>query len=411
MTRTDIINFLISERQGKSYLEIGVYNEDNNFNHIRCERKIGVDLNPITTFQGTSNEFFEQNQEEFDCVFIDSIHTEEQTLKDIGNARRCLSEKGIIILHDCMPPDEWHQRPLEYFKDGENWNGTVWKAALKVFNYTKYKCTLVDTDWGCGIIDTANRQVPLRRDFPDQLDYNIHYSELLEYKINVSDFIKGHVKVFFHLACMGNWKEVFNEQMTQLNRNGFNKINLTVLGSEQDLQVVKDIMDMCYIDGNIIFNSPDHTCFEQPAMIAIEEYARCNSGYVLYLHSKGVSNSSDINKMKWRRLMMSELVDNWRNCMIQLPHWDVIGVNWRTMPPTSHFSGNFWYASTDYLRKLADFKTYYDNPRYDISNSNFNKRLGCEFWIGSGEAEPSVLSLFCKNVDFCTNYYWMDKYL
>jgi hypothetical protein len=141
-------------------------------------------------------------------------------------------------------------------------------------------------------------------------------------------------------------------------------------------------------------------------MLAIEAHARTHDGHVLYLHSKGVSNPSDGTKARWRELMMHALVAEWEERMPELAHYDAVGVNWRDMPPVSHFSGNFWYASTRYLRTLADFQTYYDAPRYRIWDAIHDKRLGCEFWIGSGPVAPNVLSLVCRNVDFCSAGFW-----
>lgn len=98
--------------------------------------------------------------------------------------------------------------------------------------------------------------------------------------------------------------------------------------------------------------------------------------------------------------MMRELVEKWQTCMLALPHYDVVGVNWREMYNISHFSGNFWYAAVKHIRKLANFNCYYDNPRFIIYDQIDNKRLGCEFWISSSSERPKVLSLFCNNVDF-----------
>ncbi|MDB5285240.1 MAG: hypothetical protein JWR05_189 [Mucilaginibacter sp.] len=399
MNRLDLINFLINQRNYKRYLEICAYAQHNNFNYIRCDYK-------VTTYPGSSDLYFYNNQQKFDIIFVDGVHTEYQSGKDIAESLRCLSPGGVIVIHDCMPPDRWHQRDPEEFKEGEIWNGTVWKAALRAFNKSTFKCTLVDTDWGCGIIDTSLKQDTLCKTLPEKLDYSLHYSWLLEYKTSVLAYLRDQVKVFYHLACMGNWQEVFKEQLLQLSANGFRDINMTILGSEDDLRVVNSIMKVLDVKNNIIFHAPELTYFEKPALLAIEKYALEHEGFVLYLHSKGVSNSYDHTKIKWRRLMMHELVENWKFCMQQLPHYDAIGVNWREMYPTSHFCGNFWYASTKYLRKLLDFSYYYDNPRYHIWDSVNSKRLGCEFWISSSQENPKVLSLFCKNVDFCNPRYW-----
>ena len=411
MNRTELINYLLAQRHGQRYLEIGVHDEQHNFAHIRCAYKVGVDIKPVAIFHGTSDEFFARNHAEFDLIFIDGLHTEAQALKDIANAQRCLAPGGIIVLHDCMPPDAWHQREPEAYREGENWNGTVWKAALRVFNQTNYKCTLIDTDWGCGVIDTAQSQMPRGRALPDELIYEQHYAWLLEYRISVAAYLREQVKVFYHLACTGNWRRVFAEQLRQLQQNGFQRLALTVLGPEEDLQTVHTLCAELKLQVSIIFHAPDLAYFEQPALLAIQAYARHNEAFVLYLHSKGVSRPADETKAKWRRLMMRELVEKWERCMLQLPHYDVIGVNWRDIPPVSHFSGNFWYASTKYLRTLTDFASYYEHPRYQLWDAINAKRLGCEFWIGSGREPPRVLSLVCRNVDFCAAEFWHSSEL
>jgi hypothetical protein len=402
MNRTELLNYLIFQRKCRKYLEIGMHHERENFSFIRCEKKRIVPPEMAATF-------FSQTDEEFDLVFIDGLHTEERVLLDVEGAARCLTSGGLIVLHDCMPPDEWHQRDLESYRDGENWNGTVWKAALRIFNASFHACTLLDMDWGCGIIDCSRTQTPRGRKIPDGLDYRLHYSWLLEYKMNPAEYIREQLQVFFHLACMGNWKQVFREQMVQLRQNGFVSLDLTVLGNEEDLQFALMLCDQLMLKANLLFHSPELTLFEKPALLAIEKYAKEHEGYVLYLHSKGVSNPADWTKAKWRQMMMRELVSKWERCMLLLPGHDLIGVNWRNMPPTSHFCGNFWYASTCYLRDLADFNSYYENPRYNIWDSVNNKRLGCEFWIGSAGRNPQIQSLVYRDVDFCKPEFWRDK--
>ena len=402
MNRVELINYLIDQRKASHYLEISPPDQMNNFNEIQCGNK-------ACTYNNISDSFFEKNHDKFDIIFIDGLHTEEQVLKDIKYSFCCLKKGGIIILHDCMPPDAWHQRNHEEFKSGENWNGTVWKAALRVFNQTSLRCVLLDTDWGCGIIDTSKRQFPVCIQFPDELDFGLHYPLLLKYRKSVANYLRENVKVFYHLACMGNWLQVFTEQMIQLKENGFDNINLTVLGNKKELHIVQSICEELNLESSVLFNSPDFNYFETPTLLAIEKHVRENEGYVLYLHSKGVSNPFDETKVKWRRLMMKELVQNWEKCVLELPHYDSIGVNWRDMPPISHYCGNFWYASARYLRKLSDFKCYYQNPSHKIQDSFNQKRLGCEFWISSSQKAPSVLSLVYRNIDFCNQEFWKDK--
>jgi len=410
MNKAELINSLICQRRYKRYLEISMHAEQQNFTQIHCHKKVHIAGDSASHADNEYETFFKHNADKFDLIFIDGIHTEAQVLNDIDNAYKRLATGGIIVLHDCMPPDAWHQRELHEFREGENWNGTAWKAALRLFNQTTHRCSLVDTDWGCGVIDTAGSQSPVNRILPEVLSYELHYKWLLEYKISVAAFVRHQVKVFYHLACMGNWQQVFAEQLQQLCKNGFRQMNMTVLGGNEELRTIRLVAAKCKMDISILFSETTLTYFEKPALLAIEKYARENEGYVLYLHSKGVSNPGDQAKAKWRQLMMRELVQKWEHCVLQLPHYDIIGVNWRDMPPVSHFCGNFWYASTRYLRTLADFNYYYQNPRFQIWDAVNHKRLGCEFWIGSANRRPNLLSLFCRNVDFCNPEYWRNNY-
>ncbi len=168
-SRTEIINYLLSLKQGKStYLEIGVRNPNHNFNLIQADTKYSVDPglefkeNPVD-FVMTSDVFFEQlrkgailsNTLKFDVIFIDGLHLAEQVNRDIVNALDFIHERGFIVLHDCNPPSEWHAREtFDYmYTPAEGWwNGTTWKAFLKWrFDATVHSCC-IDSDWGVGIL-------------------------------------------------------------------------------------------------------------------------------------------------------------------------------------------------------------------------------------------------------------------
>jgi len=151
MTRTDILNHLIKEYGFKSYLEVGVNIEADNFDHIKCQYRIGVDPNGVTSFTGTSDEFFANNQLRFDLIFIDGLHTEDQVTRDINNSLRVLREGGMIVTHDSLPISEDHQRDV--YGGRGIWAGGVWKS-LALIRSTRpdVKIDIVDTDWGCGIL-------------------------------------------------------------------------------------------------------------------------------------------------------------------------------------------------------------------------------------------------------------------
>jgi hypothetical protein len=154
MTRTEIINSLIQKYNYKSYLEIGVNTPSQpgyNWIGVKIPTKHGVDPNVKTTFQMTSDEFFEKHiAQKYDIIFIDGLHIFEQVYKDILNSLNNLNDSGTIVVHDCNPVFEITQRRV---RASDAWHGDVWKAILKLKVEKKdiEVCT-VDTDEGCGII-------------------------------------------------------------------------------------------------------------------------------------------------------------------------------------------------------------------------------------------------------------------
>ncbi|MGB5205933.1 class I SAM-dependent methyltransferase [Eudoraea sp.] len=167
--RTKVINFLLSLFKSETcYLEIGVRNPGDNYNHINADTKYSVDPGleykaSSIDFKMTSDSFFDKlnNNEilskdiKFDVIFIDGLHLAEQVDLDIKNALDYIKDDGFIVLHDCNPPTEWHAREDYDYKNSPAqgyWNGTTWKAFLKSrFNPNLNSCC-IDTDWGVGIL-------------------------------------------------------------------------------------------------------------------------------------------------------------------------------------------------------------------------------------------------------------------
>lgn len=173
MFRFDLINLLIERNAYQRYLEIGVEGGDA-VRAVRCALKHGVDpASRHATFRVPSDEFFAglAAEVEYDCIFIDGLHEEEQVLRDIDNALRHLSAGGTIIVHDVNPPSAWHQRDYEEAKRNgcRQWNGTVWRAWVRLrASRPDLRMLMVDTDWGCGIIQRGSQRCI---DLPEPFTY------------------------------------------------------------------------------------------------------------------------------------------------------------------------------------------------------------------------------------------------
>jgi hypothetical protein len=155
MQRYDIINHFIRTRGYTSYLEIGVQRPSQCFDKIICEHKEGVDpdCSSQATHIMTSDEFFASTCERtYSVIFIDGYHSASQVEKDVQNALKFLNPNGVIILHDCLPKTEKEQLPEMQSGD---WTGDVWKAWIKIRYGIIWRSYTINTDHGCGVIDTS----------------------------------------------------------------------------------------------------------------------------------------------------------------------------------------------------------------------------------------------------------------
>lgn len=156
MNRITIINDLIRKHGYKSYLEIGVKRGEC-FRDIVCEKKVSVDPVWPATFKGTSDEFFEQNADEFDIIFIDGLHENNQVRRDMASSLDCLSLGGTIVIHDCLPKSKAMQefpRP----EGQRDWTGNVWKAFVFFRRFAELEMFVYDCDMGVGVIRVGKQE-------------------------------------------------------------------------------------------------------------------------------------------------------------------------------------------------------------------------------------------------------------
>lgn len=156
MTRYDIIQKFINDRNYKTFLEIGTFNGET-FNHVKIDHKESIDSDPKcnATHIMTSDEYFKNSKDKFDIIFIDGLHEHSQVYRDICNALEHLNPRGVIVMHDCMPKNEKMQLCDNKSHQNEEWTGDTWKAYYKAFVELPYEVYVVNTDYGCGVIDTS----------------------------------------------------------------------------------------------------------------------------------------------------------------------------------------------------------------------------------------------------------------
>jgi hypothetical protein len=119
LERHTILQTLLRLTESSRYLEIGV-DQGTTFRLLKADRKAAVDVrfafdvkaeqrdNPnksVDYYEMTSDHYFATacSGEQFDVIFIDGLHTFEQTLRDLMNATYALAPGGVIVIDDVMP--------------------------------------------------------------------------------------------------------------------------------------------------------------------------------------------------------------------------------------------------------------------------------------------------------------------
>lgn len=118
LKRSDVLNCILSLFDKPRYLEIGVNNGDTFFN-VDADAKVGVDptflfnvdeailAHSNATFHAVESDVYFGSiicpDERFDVIYLDGLHTVEQTLRDFCNAITFLSDDGVIVIDDVVP--------------------------------------------------------------------------------------------------------------------------------------------------------------------------------------------------------------------------------------------------------------------------------------------------------------------
>ena len=187
--RYDIINKIIEKKKYSTYLEIGCF-EDKTFNKINIDKKVGVDPNSGGNVRLTSDNFFKINNDTFDIIFIDGLHTYKQVKKDIANSLNVLNKNGTLLLHDCLPKKVRDQASP---RAHDHWNGDVWKALVECRTLNDIDTYTCFADEGIGVIFKRPNQNILKLNFKNfkKIKFKDYYYNYKEYMnlIDVKDLL------------------------------------------------------------------------------------------------------------------------------------------------------------------------------------------------------------------------------
>ena len=185
------VSFIIAATQKFSncrYLEIGC---DNNicFKSIPVINKIGVDPDRGGNIKDTSDNFFKNNKNRFDVIFIDGLHNYEQCRRDVINALKVLDKNGYIFLHD-MTPRNWAEENVPRLKN-TLWTGDIWKVAIELSQTKGIDFFVINADMGVGTLRKKEENIVYHDDFENLKDLKFKDFLNLNESINYVDPEEG----------------------------------------------------------------------------------------------------------------------------------------------------------------------------------------------------------------------------
>lgn len=163
------------------------------------------------------------------------------------------------------------------------------------------------------------------------------------------------IAIFYHVAHLGDFWLSVDEQITKT-------LVASGLIERADLLIRNDCKRA--------------DLFEFPTLNMLHEFAKTSDFYILYLHTKGVTQPTP-SVSDWRECMLYWVVERWRECVAKLDAgFDAVGIN-VIDSPVKHFQGNFWWATTKLIRQLDRVETV----QYVPTHSNQTERHKAEFWL------------------------------
>lgn len=231
------------------------------------------------------------------------------------------------------------------------------------------------------------------------------------YKTKYNEKIRNKIFIYYHVCMINNWEEITNQILHQINISGLidkidnlffyvvgelNKNNLEKIKKLQQLNPkykVKSLRKEVQTYEKITLNSLLDDCQNK--------YSKCK---ILYLHSKGITRVGNKNVEDWVKYLIYFNINKHEECLNALDKYDTCGVNLNEKP-SFHYSGNFWWGNSNYIKKLDPLEI----KENFVSHDDYVKYyLASEMWLCS--KTKNCKTLHNSNINHYHQEYKKDKY-
>lgn len=180
------------------------------------------------------------------------------------------------------------------------------------------------------------------------------------------------IKAYIHVAKMNTWSYILSELLEDFRMSKFTgEITLVTVGG--DIDPIPNT--------RVINTGLPLTEFEFPTIKLLKDELEDNTA-ILYCHLKGVSQPDSYYHQRWRRELSDFTILHWKDRVEHLEdRWTSGpkicngggGNGWQHVPAFKHYSGNFWWARSDYIAKLEPIESL---------RKIHPHRFAAESWIG-----------------------------
>jgi len=191
---------------------------------------------------------------------------------------------------------------------------------------------------------------------------------------------------YFHVCQKGEWRKSFDLIFDEIKKSGLydatKEIRCVVVNDTNEV-----IRDERLEDSKIVvIQGGDSTQYERVTLLEMHKASQGESCNYWYFHTKGLKHFNTPTEecvIDWIRFMVYWNVTHWDTAVEYLKIADVYGCNYMHTP-VPHYSGNFWWATSEYIRNLPGYiGDEYCDP---------------EFWVF--KAYPVFKNIYRK----CTGY-------
>lgn len=180
--------------------------------------------------------------------------------------------------------------------------------------------------------------------------------------------LKPSIYGVYFICCIGNYKKIVSEQLSSVWKSGLagKTIRIFCFICNYNPEIMEILEPFI---GKLKIISTTENLYEKFAFMNFREHLPSSRPfYLYYFHTKGVSRDANVFH-ETRKNLDYFILEKHDLCIFWLDNgYDAVGAS-LSLYPSLHFSGNFWWCSSNHLKNLPlkIRSTYYAPEMYVCS--------------------------------------------